>query len=306
LGGICLVLTIVAPGFADPANIQMVLRQISFNTVLAVGMTFVILTAGIDLSVGSVLGLAECVLAWVMVKADLAAPAQVPAGMLAGLTVGAFCGLVNGFLVTAVRVPPFIATLGLMSAARGMALVITGGFSISPLPSAFKFFGQGMLLGWIPVPALIAGAVAAVGWVILRYTPSGRYVYAIGGNEEAARLSGVPVARCKLGVYTFCGLLAGLTGLLLGARLGSARPTDGLGYELDAIAAVVIGGTSLMGGKGSVGQSVIGAAIMGVLRNGLVLLDVSAFWQQVIIGAVIVLAFYKIFAPVGRLGLFIF
>lgn len=282
-----LLLALVKPEFATPENFQLLLRQISFNVVLAVGMTLVILTAGIDLSVGSILGLAGCVLALVMVRSGLAEAQAVPLGILAGLGVGLLCGVLNGLCVTLLELPPFIATLGMMSAARGMALVLTGGYSISGLPNAFKFLGQGFLL-WVPVPAFVAGVVALLGWVGLKYTRFGRYIYAIGGSSLAAYLSGVQVKQVQFWVYTLCGLLSALAGVLLVARLGSARPTDGMGYELNAIAAVVIGGTSLMGGQGSVVGSVVGAAIIGVLRNGLVLMKVSDYWQQVIIGGVII------------------
>jgi len=209
--------------------------------------------------------------------------------VLFGLAVGLACGLVNGWGVTLLRIPPFVATLGMMSIARGLAEVITGGFQISGLPDAFQWWGQGDIFG-LPVPVIVAVGIIVLTWALLRFTRLGRYIYAVGGNEAAAHLSGVPVNRVKLFAYAYCGTLAALAGLLATARMGSVRPSDALGYELDAIAASVIGGISLMGGQGSVLGTAIGAALIGVLRNGMVLLDVSAFWQKVVIGVVIIIA----------------
>ncbi|MCS7254147.1 MAG: ABC transporter permease [Armatimonadota bacterium] len=297
-GIVCIVLALVAPDFATAENWQNLLRQMSFNTIVSVGMTMVIITAGIDLSVGSVMALCECVLAHIAVKLDKGLLIGVPAG----LAVALLCGLINGSLVAFVRLPPFIASLGMMSIARGLALVLTGGFSISLLQAEgidlFHWLGDGLLVerlpvplvGYFPMPVLIAGAVVVFGYTMLTYTRFGRYVYAIGGNEEAARLSGVNVVGVKLTVYCICSTLAGLSGVLLSGRVRSVRPTDGQMWELDAIAAVVIGGTSLMGGRGSVIGTLFGAALIAILRNGLVLLRVSAFWQQVVIGCVIILA----------------
>jgi ribose transport system permease protein len=177
----------------------------------------------------------------------------------------------------------------MMSIARGLAEVITGGFQISGLPDAFQWWGQGDIFG-VPVPVIVAVGIIVLTWALLRFTRLGRYIYAVGGNEAAAHLSGVPVNRVKLFAYAYCGTLAALAGLLATARMGSVRPSDALGYELDAIAASVIGGISLMGGQGSVLGTAIGAALIGVLRNGMVLLDVSAFWQKVVIGIVIIIA----------------
>lgn len=297
-GLVCVVLAVIAPDFATAENWQNLLRQMSFNAIVSVGMTMVIITAGIDLSVGSVMALCECVLAHIAVKLQMGLLIGVPAG----LAVALLCGLINGSLVAFVKLPPFIATLGMMSIARGLALVLTGGFSISLLQAKgielFHWLGDGLLaerlpvpvIGYFPVPVLIAGAVIVTGYTMLTYTRFGRYVYAIGGNEEAARLSGVNVTHVKLAVYCICSMLAGLSGVLLSGRVRSVRPTDGQMWELDAIAAVVIGGTSLMGGRGSVIGTLFGAALIAILRNGLVLLRVSAFWQQVVIGCVIILA----------------
>ncbi|HID05978.1 MAG TPA: ABC transporter permease, partial [Armatimonadetes bacterium] len=277
-----------------------------FNAIVSVGMTLVIITAGIDLSVGSVMALAECMLGLSAVKFGWG----LSIGVIIGLMVGLLCGFVNGILVTVTRLPPFIATLGMMSIARGLALVVTGGFSITLLNSRgigiLHWLGDGLLsdklaiplLGAVPMPVLIMTLVVIIGWVLLSHGRLGRYIYAVGGNEEAARLSGVNVGATKLIVYSICGFLAGLAGMLLSGRVRSVRPTDGYMWELDAIAAVVIGGTSLMGGRGSVIGTFFGAALIAILRNGLVLLHVSAFWQQVVIGSVIIIA--VMFDTLGR------
>ncbi|MGQ9462998.1 MAG: ABC transporter permease [Candidatus Fervidibacter sp.] len=271
--------------FFTSDNILTLLRQASFNAIMAAGVSVVIITAGIDLSIGSVWALASVVMAYVCVNAKLAWTLSVFTGLLVGLT----CGIVNGCGVTLLRIPPFVATLGMMSIARGLAEVITGGFQISGLPDAFQWWGQGDILG-VPVPVIIASAIIVLTWSLLKFTRLGRYIYAVGGNEAASHLSGVPVKKVKFFAYAYCGTLAALAGLLATARMGSVRPSDALGYELDAIAASVIGGISLMGGQGSVLGTAVGAALIGVLRNGMVLLDVSAFWQKVVIGIVIIVA----------------
>ncbi|MFA0746971.1 ABC transporter permease [Fervidibacter sp.] len=271
--------------FFTSDNILTLLRQASFNAIMAAGVSVVIITAGIDLSIGSVWALSSVVMAFVCVNKGLAWTLSV----LIGLAVGLACGIVNGWGVTLLRIPPFVATLGMMSIARGLAEVITGGFQISGLPDAFQWWGQGDIFG-VPVPVIVAVGVIVLTWALLRFTRLGRYIYAVGGNEAAAHLSGVPVNIVKLFAYAYCGTLAALAGLLATARMGSVRPSDALGYELDAIAASVIGGISLMGGQGSVLGTAIGAALIGVLRNGMVLLDVSAFWQKVVIGVVIIIA----------------
>ena len=271
--------------FFTSDNILTLLRQTSFNAIMAAGVSVVIITAGIDLSIGSVWALSSVVMAFVCVNKGWAWTLSV----LVGLAVGLACGLVNGWGVTLLRIPPFVATLGMMSIARGLAEVITGGFQISGLPNAFQWWGQGNIFG-VPVPVIVAVGIIVLTWALLRFTRLGRYIYAVGGNEAAAHLSGVPVNRVKLFAYAYCGTLAALAGLLATARMGSVRPSDALGYELDAIAASVIGGISLMGGQGSVLGTAVGAALIGVLRNGMVLLDVSAFWQKVVIGTVIIIA----------------
>ncbi|MEW6281318.1 MAG: substrate-binding domain-containing protein [Candidatus Eremiobacterota bacterium] len=279
LGALCAVLTLLTPTFLTPDNLGNVLLQSAINAVLAAGMTFVILTGGIDLSVGSILALAGMVLGRLLSQGT-----PWPVAVLACLAVGGALGGVNGLLITRGKLPPFIATLGMMSAARGLALVFSGGRPESGFAPDFLTLGQG------PALLLIMGLVYATAAFALQRTVFGRSTYALGGNEQAAWLSGIPTDRVKGGVYVLSGLLAGLAAVMLTARLNSAQPIAGIMYELDAIAAVVVGGTSLSGGQGGVGGTLVGALIMSVLRNGLNLLEVSADMQQVVIGFVIVLA----------------
>jgi len=277
-------ITILTPYFLTVPNLLNVAQQTVINAIVAVGMTFVIISAGIDLSVGSILAVSGVVMA-----SAIQSGTPVPLAVLAGLGVGLLCGVVNGVLITFGRLPPFIATLGMMSMARGAALLTTQGRPVSGFSSGFRWIANGQV-ATIPAAVLLMLAVYAVAHFVLRRTKFGRYVFAIGGNEEAALLSGVPVRAYKIAIYAVAGLLAALSGVVLTARLNSAQPIAGISYELDAIAATVIGGTSLMGGEGSVLGTLIGALIMGVLRNGLNLLGVSSFIQQVVIGAVIICA----------------
>lgn len=279
---VCLALGWAKPTFFSPANLMNILRQISINGILAVGVTFVLLTGGVDLSLGSVVALTG------VVAASLAQPGDGPVlvALAAGLAAGLACGLINGALVTAGGVAPFIATLGMMTAARGLALVWSGGRPVSNLQPAFTRLG-GEIAG-VPVPALILAGVALLAWVFLSRTRWGRYVYAVGGNELAARAAGIHVAGIKLVAYGVCGSLAGLAGVVLAARITTGQPNAGLAYELDAIAAVVIGGTSLSGGVGGVGGTLLGALLMGVINSGLDQFNVSAYYQQIIKGALIV------------------
>lgn len=281
------VLSLLSPHFLTTENLLNITRQVAVNAILATGMTFVIISAGIDLSVGSVLALSGCVMA-----IALNAGVGIFPGILLAVGVGSLCGLANGFMTGFLRVPPFIATLGMMSIARGLALVVTGGYPIFELPEGFSYLGTGYLWDVLPVSLLFTILVVVAAHFVLTRMKLGRYVYVIGGNEEAAVLSGVNVRTTKLLIYTICGFLAGLASVVFVSRLNSAQPTAGIAYELDAIAATVIGGTSLFGGVGSIGGTVIGALIMGVLRNGLNLLNVSSFWQQVVIGVVIITAVY--------------
>jgi ribose transport system permease protein len=281
LGG---ALALLSPVFLTPENLLNVARQVSVNAVMGAGMTFVILTAGIDLSVGSVLALAGVVMASA-VKAGL----PLALALLAGLAAGTGFGVANGVTVAYGRVAPFIVTLAMLTIARGTTLVYTGGLPISNLGAAFDWFGQGDVFG-IPVPVLVMLLVFLLSYVVLAQMVVGRYVYAIGGNAEAARLSGINVRRYTVLVYAISGLLSAVAAVILTARLDSAQPTAGTGYELDAIAAVVLGGTTLMGGEGSIGGTLLGAFLIGVLNNGLNLLNVSSFYQQVVKGLVILLA----------------
>jgi ribose transport system permease protein len=284
LVGLCLFLWILTPHFLTVSNLLNVLEQTSINAVIAVGMTFVILSGGIDLSVGSLLALAGVVLATLLHDGW-----PLPVAIAAGLAVGFGFGGLNGAAIAWGRLPPFIATLGMMSIARGCALLFTEGRPVSGFAGEFRSLATARIAG-IPAPVIVTAAVYVAARFVLSSTRFGRYVYAIGGNEEATRLSGVNVRLHKTVVYGVSGLTSAVAAVLLTARLNSAQPIAGIMYELDAIAAVVIGGTSLAGGEGGVGGTLIGALIMGVLRNGLNLLGVSSFMQQVVIGLVIVVA----------------
>lgn len=277
------VLTAMSPRFLTFENLFNVARQISITGIVAVGMTVVIVTSGIDLSVGSILALAACVAGLLMTKGT-----AIPVALFVGCVVGTLCGLINGLIITKLRITPFIATLGMMSIARGASLVLTDGIPVDALPDGVPAIAGN--LGPVPIPVLVMLVVAALGAAILGYTKLGRYAYALGSNEEAVRLSGIAVDAYKIAIYGLSGLLASVAGMVMMARLSSAQPTGGQLMELDAIAAVVIGGASLMGGRGTIFGTIVGVTIIGVLRNGLVLLDVSAFWQQLVIGLVIILA----------------
>ena len=284
LVGLTLVLWALTPHFMTVSNLMNVAQQTSINAIIAVGMTLVIITGGIDLSVGSIVAFSGVVLASAL-QADI----PLPLALAIGLAVGAFSGWMNGLLITYGRLPPFISTLGMMSVARGSALLYTGGRPISGFSAEFRYLATGEILN-IPLPVIIMVIVYLLGHIVLTRTKLGRYVYAIGGNEQAAVLSGVNVKFHKAAVYALSGLLSGLAAIILTARLNSAQPIAGIMYELDAIAATVIGGTSLMGGSGRIIGTLIGALIMGVLRNGLNLLGISSFIQQTVIGSVIILA----------------
>jgi len=285
LAVMCAALSLLSEHFFSFDNLINVFRQSSVNALLALGQLLVIITAGIDLSVGSILGLC-CVLVALMLKANL--PAWV--SILAALAIGGALGMTNGLLLTKLRLPhPFIPTLGMMNVARGLALVISGGFPISELPSDFRFWGAGAI-AYIPAPVVIVIFFCALFHLFLSRTTIGRDIYAVGGNLQAARLSGVPVDRRLILVYALSGGMAALGAIILAGRMNSGFPLAGLGAELDSIAAVIIGGASFFGGVGTVLGTLVGALIMGVLRNGLNLLNVSAYWQTVIIGAVIVAA----------------
>ncbi|MDX1613771.1 MAG: ribose ABC transporter permease [Candidatus Promineifilaceae bacterium] len=281
---LCLALTLLSDRFLTATNIVNVLRQSTINGIIAIGMTVVILTAGIDLSVGAVLALSTVITASLL-QGEMAAPLAVTLG----LSVGAALGLVNGVISTRANVPPFVATLGMMTIARGLALTFTEGKPITGLPDSFRTIGTGTL-GPVPVPVLIAAATFVLGYLLLNRTSLGRYIYAIGNNPVAARYAGISVNAVITFVYVLAGLLSALAGMILVARLDSAQPTAGMAFEFDAIAAVVVGGTSFAGGQGGLGGTLIGVLIIAVLNNGLNLLNVSSFWQPVVSGVVIALA----------------
>jgi len=293
--GMVVVLSIASPSFLQPQNLINVVRQISVIGLLAIGVTVVIISTGIELSLGSVLALASVVAASFAQAPDWARPMypglQLPVLLSfgAGIAVGALCGLINGALIAGFRIPPFIATLGMMTAARGVALIYSNGRPISGLTDEFNYIGQGSVLG-IPIPIIVLAVVAIAAHLMLHNTRFGRHVYALGGNEQAARVSGLNLTRIKILIYVFAGALAGLGGLVLSARIGSGQPTLGQGAELDAIAAAVIGGTSFAGGIGTIWGTLVGALIIGVINNGLDLLNVSPFSQQVVKGVIIVIA----------------
>ncbi|RXZ01443.1 ribose ABC transporter permease [Fictibacillus sp. S7] len=283
---ILIVLSILSPQFFTLANILNVLRQVSINALIAFGLTFVILTGGIDLSVGSMLALSGAITAGLM-----AGGTDPILAMLVGLAAGAVMGAINGLIITKGKVAPFIATLATMTVFRGLTLVYTDGKPITGLSDdmSFVLMGRGYFAG-IPIPVIWMLVSFAVLWFLLKKTTFGRRTYAIGGNEEASLLSGIKVDRIKVMIYSLTGLLSAFAGIILTSRLNSAQPTAGTAYELDAIAAVVLGGTSLSGGRGWIFGTLIGALIIGVLNNGLNLLNVSSFYQQVVKGGVILLA----------------
>ena len=275
----CIVLALTTDAFLTPTNLGNVIRQNAFTAILAAGMTFVVLTAGIDLSVGSVVGLAGMVCASVMVEGN-----SVAAGVAAGTAVGIVTGMLNGAAVTTLRVPAFVVTLATMLIVRGAAYKLTDARTISGLPASFGALSSGFASASIMLLIFVAA------WLLLMWTPFGRHVYAVGGNVEAAWLSGVRVARIQFAVYTLSGLAAGIAGVLVASRLNAGYPRAGEFYELDAIAAVVVGGTSLFGGRGSIWGTLAGAFFIGVLNNGLNLFRVSPYDQLIVKGAVLLAA----------------
>ncbi|MDK9760627.1 ribose ABC transporter permease [Vibrio sp. D420a] len=282
------VVSFLNPNFFTVDNILNILRQTSVNAIIAVGMTLVILTAGIDLSVGSVLALCGAFAAS-MIGMEVPVMVAVPTALVAGAALGA----ISGVIIAKGKVQAFIATLVTMTLLRGVTMVYTDGRPISTgftdTADAFAWFGTGYAMG-IPVPVWVMTVVFAAVWYLLNHTRFGRYVYALGGNESATRLSGIDVDKVKIGVYAICGLLAAVAGIIVASRLSSAQPTAGMGYELDAIAAVVLGGTSLAGGRGRIMGTLIGALIIGFLNNALNLLDVSSYYQMIAKAVVILLA----------------
>ena len=281
---ICVFATILSPSFLSVTNLFNVFKQITVAGIVGCGMTFVILTGGIDLSVGSILGLSG-----VLASGVLASTGNTAVAVAVSLTVGIACGAVNGFFVSVCGIPPFISTLGMMTLLRGVILVYTKGSPIPIKSDAYKFFGKGSIAG-IPVPVIILIIVFLLAHYILTQTSYGRSVYAVGGNREAARLSGIRVKTSEFLVYTLNGLMCGMAGLILTARLGSAQSTSGTGIEMDAIAAVILGGTSLIGGVGFVLPTVVGAMIMGIIDNILTLMNVNPHATNIVKGAVILIA----------------
>lgn len=270
--------------FLSPGNIINVLRQISIMGILSVGTTMVMITGGIDLSVGSVVGVSSVVVA-VLISSGISPILAI----IAALIIGALIGLLNGFLITDIGMFPMIATLATMTIFRGVAYLITGGLPVHGFPDSFLFLGQGYLFG-IPFPVIIMALIFILGYIILNHTVFGRRIYGIGGNIEASRLSGIPVKRTLYNVYILQGILAAGAGVILLSRINSGQPTSGAGYEMDVITATVLGGTSVSGGVGNIRGVIIGVLFMGILTNGMVLLNVQDYWQQVIRGGVLILA----------------
>lgn len=298
LFALMLVFAITNENFLTQLNLFNVARQISITGLIALGMTFVILTAGIDLSVGSLLafcGMVAAVVAKGGTANTLSLSSNAGAGygwgaaLFAAVMVGTVAGLLQGLVITRLRVPPFVVTLGGLTIFRGLTLTLSGGGPISGFTPGMRWFGTG-LVGPVPVPVVIFGLAALLCHLILRYTRFGRAVYAVGGNAEAARLSGVRVDRVLVSVYMIVGFFSGLAAFVLSARLNSAEAVAGIGYELTVISAVVIGGTSLFGGIGGIGGTVVGAALIGILVNGLVLNNISSYTQQVTIGLILIAA----------------
>lgn len=294
--GLFILMSILSPAFLKTRNLLNVVRQISVIGLIGMGVTMVIITTGIDLSSGSVIALAAVVassfaqrVGWdaAMYPGLVGLPVIIP--LLAGLIVGVACGVINGSIIAKFKIPPFIATLGMMTVARGLALLYSDGRPISSLTESYNFIGQGEIFG-IPFPIIILVLMAVMTHILLNNTKFGRYVYAIGGNENAALISGLNISKYKILIYTYAGMLSGLAGIVLSSRISSGQPGLGAGYELDAIASAVIGGTSLNGGIGTVWGTIVGALIIGVLNNGLDLLNVSAYWQQIVKGIIIVAA----------------
>ncbi len=281
---VIVIMTILSENFLTLQNIINISRQMSINMIIAVGMTFCVISGGVDLSVGSVGVMSGCVTGIILAKTE-----NVPLAILVGLSCGALFGLINGIIVSKLRVLPFIGTLGTMTIARGIALLITGGYIISGFPSSFNYIGVGFFAG-VPVPVLIMLIVVVIGWFLLSKTEFGLNTYAIGGNAKAARLAGIKNDSIIIKIYMLCGILASLSGIILTARVVSAQPSLMTSTNLDVIAAVVIGGTSMKGGVGSISNTILGSVLMASLFNGLNIIGIGYEWQQVIIGFIIVCA----------------
>ncbi|NQW75671.1 MAG: ABC transporter permease [Cytophagales bacterium] len=282
---VCALFSSMTSRFLTPTNISVILNQVSVNAILAFGVTFVIIAGGIDLSLGSLVAVCGVVVALLSQNNEYSLSLAIIGTLIAGIALGAL----NGFIVVLTKVPPFIVTLGTMTIGRGVALILSKGRPISDLNESLNFLGNGDVFG-IPIPILFLVLSYATCHILLTKTIFGRYVKAIGGNEMASYVAGVRVNRIKLYVYMISGLFAALAGILLTARINTGQPNAGLGFELDAIAAVIIGGTSTRGGKGTITGTLLGVLFIGVINNGLDLINVSAYWQQVIMGGIIILA----------------
>lgn len=281
---LCVLLSIMKPSFLNPENLILVLNQASINGILAIGVTFALITAGIDISIGSVVGLAG-----VMAALSIQHQMPVPVGFLIGILSGTAVGAVIGLLVTKGKLAPYIVTLGMMTIIRGVALLISGGRPISSLPESFAYLGNKNVFN-IPIPVIIFAVVAVIAYIVLTKLRIGRYTFAVGGNPYAAEASGIDPNHIKMFVHIVSGTCAGLAGIILASRIITGQPNAGEGYELDAIAAAVVGGTSLAGGTGSIVGTVIGTLIIGVIANGLDLIGVSSYWQQIVKGLIIIAA----------------
>lgn len=280
---ICLILSFISPQFLTVSNWTIIITQVSINALLAFGVTFVIITGGIDLSLGSMVAVTGVTAAMLAHPDTFPVVLPIFVGLLAGLLMGAF----NGFIITKSKIAPFIVTLGTMTIGRGLALILSKGRPVSNLSDSFNFIGGGNILG-IPFPIIVLILVFVICSIILKKTLLGRYIYAVGGNEQAARASGISVNQVKMAVYSMAGLLAGLAGIVLTSRITTGQPNAGAGFELDAIAAAVIGGTSTSGGTGTMTGTLIGVLLIGVINNGLDLLNVTSYYQQVVMGIIII------------------
>lgn len=278
------ILAFINPVFLTPNNLMNIARQVSIVAIVGIGMSYVLISAEIDLSVGSLVGLTGVVAAMAM-KDGM----PIMVACLFAILISVFCGFLNGVIHTYIKIPSFIVTMGMMNIARGAVLVLTNSYPVTGLPEGFKMVGRGYILG-IPIPVVVMLACYIVGFFVLKYTKFGRSIYAIGGNLEAARLSGISVSKNKVIIHTICGLTAGIAGVVLAARLFSGQPSAGNGMELDAIAAAVIGGTSTSGGKGRLWGTLLGALIMGIITNGMNLMNISTNWQYIMQGTIIIVA----------------
>jgi ribose/xylose/arabinose/galactoside ABC-type transport system permease subunit len=289
LAGVVIIFALGIPNFASSGNFITILRQVSNIGILAVGMTFVLIAGGIDLSIGSLIPLSAVTAALLMTTTEAGLGLNPVIACLAGIVVGAIVGLVNGVFITYTKMPPLIMTLGMSYVCRGLGFIITKGYPVYGLPPSIKILGQGYVLKVVPVCVLIMVAVIVIGAVIMNRTQLGRQFYAIGGNEEAARLSGISVKKVRLVSYVICGVLAAVSGIVMMSRINSGQPLSGNGMEMDALIACVVGGISVMGGEGKATGMIGGMLVMGVLANGLAVAGTNEYLQQVVKGAVLII-----------------